>query len=380
MIGQKGLPARAGGIERHVEELSLELTKKGHEVVVFCRSWYSWPIGHYKGIRCVKSGSIPTKHLDAITHTFTSIVKAAKEKVDVFHIHGVGPALLSWLPRLLRPSAKVVVTFHCIDRQHQKWGVIARTALFLGEWIACRVPHVVIVVSKTLQSYCKQRYGIDPIYLPNGTRTPSTISDPSLLASFDLTPNTYLLMCARLVPHKGAHTLIEAWKQLQKTHAHLLFGKKLVIVGGSAFTDAYAASLKTLAEHDDSIVLTGAQYGETLHALFASSYALVHPSTSEGLPITILEAMSHGKCVLSSDIPENLELTLYHGKSFATGKTQDLAEGLAYLLEHPEEIAAIGAEAKQHVADIYNWNDIGEAVSALYDAMHKQKATRLATA
>jgi len=380
MIGQKGLPARAGGIERHVEELSTELVQKGHDVIAFCRFWYSWPIATYKGITCIKTASIPTKHLDAITHTFTSILEANRQKVDVFHIHGVGPALLAWLPRLLRPSAKVVVTFHCIDRQHQKWGFIARTALFVGEWAACHFPHTVIVVSKTLQQYCKTRYNVDPIYLPNGTRSPEKENDQRLLESFNVVPNEYLLMCARLVKHKGAHVLIEAWKKLLTLRPDLIGSKKLVIVGGSAFTDTYVTSLKEMAKNTPSIVLAGAQYGKTLHTLFANSYALVHPSASEGLPITILEAMSYGKCVLSSDIPENLELTLFHGRSFKTGNVDALVTSMIDLLENPEVVKQVGSEAQYHVENMYDWHDIGEAVSQLYNAMNRTTKTQLVIA
>ena len=369
MIGQKGIPAQTGGIERHVEELSAELCARGHDVLVFCRSWYVWPIREHRGVRAVKSYGITTKHLDAISHTLTSIIIAVREKVDVFHFHGVGPALLCWLPKLLRPTAKVVVTFHCIDRHHQKWNVLARTMLHIGERMACTIPDATIAVSKTLETYCRLSFGMNAKYIPNGTQVPMTEPDASLLKPFDLESDNYILMCARLVRHKGAHLLIRAWKELKLREPNLTVGKKLAIVGGSAFTDPYVEELHRLAASDSSIVLTGTQTGETLHSLFANAYAVVHPSESEGLPIAVLEAMSYGKCVLSSDIPENLELTQDHGLTFNTGKMKDLAEKIKNLLENPELVKQVGAQARTHVARTYDWKDIAETTEYLYELL-----------
>lgn len=367
MIGQKGIPARAGGIERHVEELSAELATRGHEVLAFCRAWYVWPIRNHRGVRCIKAWTISTKHLDAIIHTFVSIVLAAREKVDIFHIHGVGPALLAWLPKLLRPSAKVIVTFHCIDRHHQKWGWFARMMLNLGERSAVVFPDATIAVSKTLETYCRMSYGANAKYIPNGTNIPQTDADPTLVKAFGLESGKYLMMCSRLVKHKGAHLLIEAWQQLCKERPDLTKDQKLAIVGGSAFTDAYVQSLKNMIKDDSTIVMTGTQTGATLHALFLNAYTSIHPSESEGLPIAVLEAMSYGKCVLSSDIPENLELTADYGLTFRRGNKTDLKNNIIYLLEHPNEIREIGKKARAHIATTYDWKDIAETTEYLYE-------------
>jgi glycosyltransferase involved in cell wall biosynthesis len=369
MIGQKGIPARSGGIERHVEELSTELVARGHEVLVFCRSWYTWPVRDHRGVRVIKTWSFPSKHLDTITHTFTSILRATQEKVDVYHFHGVGPSLLCWLPKLLRPSAKVIVIFHCIDRHHQKWGGFSRLMLALGERFACTVPDATIAVSKTLETYIRLSYGVTAKYIPNGTHIPMEDADRHLLKPFELVSGRYLIMCARLVRHKGAHTLIAAWKRLKKSHPELVGDRKLAIVGGSAFTDDYVRELHALAADETSIVLTGNQTGETLHALFSGAYAAVHPSESEGLPIAVLEAMSYGKCVLSSDIPENLELTQEHGITFQTGSEKDLTAKLKMLLENPELVKAVGSEARVHIAKHYDWKDIAETTDFLYELL-----------
>lgn len=381
MIGQKGVPAVSGGIERHVEELSAELSARGHEVLAFCRSWYTGRHERefaHRGIRAITVPTIRTKHLDAIVHTFLSILRAAREGADVFHIHGVGPSLLAWLPKLLRPGAAVIVTFHCIDRHHQKWNPLARAALHLGERMSCIAPDATIAVSKTLQSYCRLSYAADTVYVPNGARV-SEAADPSLLAPLGLEAGNYVLFCARLVRHKGAHLLVEAWKLLRASRPDLAGGLKLAIVGGGAFTDGYVAELARLCEGDPSIVLTGQKSGAELDALYRHAALLVHPSESEGLPLTILEGMAHGLCVLSSDIPENRELTEAHGLTFRRGDARDLRAKLEWALANPEAAATIGREARAHVSRAYDWSDIAESTGYLYEAALAERNWQEAT-
>lgn len=367
MIGQKGIPARAGGIERHVEELSAELAARGHNVLVFCRSWYVWPIRDHRGVQCIKSPTIPTKHLDAIVHTFFSIIKAARENVDIFHIHGVGPSILCWLPKLLRPSARVIVTFHSIDRHNEKWGRIARAALSLGERFAVTFPDATIAVSKTLEAYCRMSHGINAKYIPNGTQIPQEDADQTLAKAFGLQSGRYLMMCSRLIRLKAAHILIDAWKQLRNERPDLTVGFKLAIVGGSARTDDYVKSLCDMARDDDSIVMTGTQTGSTLHSLFQNSYACVHPSEVEGLPIAVLEGMSYGKCVLGSDIPGNMELLENYGLTFSRGDIEDLKKQIVFMLENPDAIREIGRNSRAYVAKNYDWKDIAETTEYLYE-------------
>jgi glycosyltransferase involved in cell wall biosynthesis len=367
MIGHKGIPAQAGGIERHVEELSKELITHGHEVTAYCRAWYTSAPENYQGISCVYTPCIKSKHLDAITHTITSIIDATRRKMDVIHIHGVGPALMAWLPKLLRPQTRVIVTFHCVDRHHQKWNAFARLMLHIGEWMACKAADSTVTVSKTLQRYCRIKYNTETMYVPNGTPIPSEPADPEELKPFALEPYKYLMMCSRLVRHKNAHKLIQAWRELRAEQPELTNNWKLAIVGGSAFTDDYVREVEDLANGDSSIVLTGNQTGAALYNLFANAYAIVHPSESEGLPIAILEAMSYGKCVLSSDIPECAELTDQNGLTFQTNNLEELKEKMIMLLEHPDKVEVIGQDARTHVARHYDWKDIAESTTYLYE-------------
>jgi len=374
MIGQKGYPALSGGIEKHVQELSERLKNQNHEVIVFCRGWYSKE-NVYKGkIKRIFVPTVHTKHLDAIIHTFVSIFVAAWMKVDVFHIHGVGPALLAWLPKLLRPSAKVVVTFHSIDRLQQKWGLFARTMLRLGEMAACRLPDKTIVVSKTLLEYTRETYDADPIYIPNGVNIPESKNTVELIKQFNLESNKYFIMVSRLVEHKGQKTLIAAWKKARATEPKLLNDMKLVIVGGGSFTDSYVKELEKMTCGDDSIVLTGEQTGENLHALFFNAYAAIHPSRLEGLPIVILEAMSYGKCVLASDISEHMEIIRDNGLSFKVDDIDELAKNIIMMAETPELAAHVGNESAVFVKNNFSWNEIVDRTEMLYrQTVHLKK-------
>lgn len=362
MIGQKGIPAIQGGVEKHVQELAIRLVSAGEDVVVYTRPWYTAKeIKSYKGARLVSLFSFKSKHLDAITHTALAIFHAAfKEQPDVFHIHAVGPALLAWLPRLLRPSAKVIVTFHCIDRQHQKWGRLARTMLWLGEWSAMKFAHEVIAVSRTLQQYAYEVYKRTVQYIPNGVSKVQRQSANLIKRQFGLDTNSYIVMVARLVRHKGAHYLIEAYEQLETD-------KKLVIVGGSAFTDDYVKELEDLAAKNPNIILTGFQTGIILEELFSNAYCYVLPSESEGLPIALLEAASYGRALIASDIPANLEIVDECGVSFKNTNVDDLAKQIGILLDNPEQVAILGKQARKFVEQYYQWDDVAKRTLRLYE-------------
>ncbi|MFH1173094.1 MAG: glycosyltransferase family 4 protein [bacterium] len=373
MIGQKGMPAIYGGVERHVEELSKRLVKLGHEVYAYTRPYYSVRgQKKYQEVNLVSLPSVHTKHLDAISHTFFATIHALFQDYDIIHYHAVGPSLLSWIPRIFKPGAKVISTFHCIDRKHQKWGWFARLSLRLGELAALKFAHKTITVSKTLQQYCREAYDRDTEYIPNGiNRTEIIQTDSDIQELFNLEKDSYILAVSRLVKHKGLHYLIKAYRQLNTD-------KKLVIVGDSAFTDDYVKGLKSLASGNSNIIFTGWQSGKILDELFSNAYLFVHPSESEGLPLVILEAMSFANCVLASDIPENLEVietrNQAYGFSFKNKEINDLRKQLQYLIDTPEEVKKIGGLAREYVVENYNWLGIAEQTDSLYEETVKQPA------
>lgn len=360
MIGQKGLPAKFGGIETHVTELSTRLVRAGHDVVAYARPWYAdEKIARYNGVAVKYLPSIRSKHLDAISHTFFATVHACLFfRPTVIHFHGVGPSLLAWIPRILRPQAVVISTFHCVDSQHDKWGAFARFMLRLGERASIKFAHTTIAVSKSLTNYIALGYGKRARYIPNGVAVQRVATDDVVIDPFSLRSGDYIAMVSRLVKHKGAHTLIAAWQLAREKRPELLKDTKLAIVGGSAFTDHYVKDLHSKAQGDASIVFTGYQSGAVLKALFAGAKFAVHPSVSEGLPIAVLEAMSYGKAVIASDIAENMEIVADYGVPFAAGNVDELSEKIIELAEDPMTAASIGHMAREFVESEYNWDDI----------------------
>lgn len=387
MIGQKGLPAVWGGVERHVEELATRLVKNGHQVTVYSRRWYSQKRAKYNGLPHRQAGvslrfvpSIHTKNLDAITHTLFSTIDALRRDFDIIHYHGVGPALLSFIPRLLSPRVKVIATFHCQDRLHGKWGLFAKLMLRLGEYAACKFPHETIVVSQTLQKYVKEKYncacpcligrqvpvGKEAIYLPNGVASAQK-SDGRTLVKFGLQKDQYILAVSRLVSHKAIHFLIEAFRQLKKKQPTLSAGLKLVIVGDGSFTDHYVEYLRAMTFDLPDIVFTGWQKGAELADLFSSALFFVHPSQSEGLPLVVLEAMSYEKAVVVSDIPEHQEIIIDKRFLFEHNSVADLTRKLIWILQNPAIRKVAQIQNRQLVEKEYNWETIVPLLEALYE-------------
>ncbi len=366
MIGQKGIPAVYGGIERHVEELSVQLAENGHGVLVYARNWFTpKKITSYKGVKIIHTPTIHTKNLDAIFHTFISTVHAIFQKPDVIHYHGVGPSLMAWIPRVFAPSIKVVATFHCIDRYHQKWGFVAKTMLALGEMAACTFPHETITVSKTLHNYCVNEHQCNTSYIPNGVNLPK-LKAANKNMPYNLKSGKYILMVSRLVRHKGAHYLIRAWKDAQKKYRGLLKDYKLVIAGDGVFTDRYVNELHDMVGNDKSIVFTGWVRGEKLENLYRNCALLVHPSENEGLPISVLEAMSFAKPVLLSDIPEHMEIVNDRRFLFANTNVDSLTNKLVALLKNTELCKENGGKNRMIVARKYDWQDIAERTEMVY--------------
>ena len=368
-IGQKGIPAKFGGVEKHVEDLSRRLAAAGHEVIVYTRPNYTDPqLGIWQGVKLISLPSIGTKHLDAITHTIRAILNVARREVDVIHFHSIGPSSLIWLIKLIKPKTPVVATFHMQCYHHQKWGRAARLYLKFGEWVCCNFADRTLVVSRTLQKYAAEKYRKPIIYIPNGVEI-RNVTGAENIKAWELAPNNYIVAVSRLVRHKGLQYLIKAFKNLRTD-------KKLVIVGDGAFIDKYVAELKAMARGDERIIFTGNQIGSALDELFANAYLFVQPSESEGLSIALLEAMSYGRGALVSDIPENLEAVGEQGITFKNKSVRDLREKLTELMLNSEQVSENGRLNRERVRVHYNWNDIAMEIGQIYDQVLKDNEAK----
>ena len=357
MIGQKGIPALYGGIERHVEEIARRLVVKGHEVSVYCRLHYTPTGGSYHGVELVRLPSLRTKHLDTITHVALSTAHAMTRDFDVLHFHALGPSLFAGPPRAL--GRATVVTVHGLDWQREKWGRFAQWALKQCEGPAVRFPDRTIVVSQTLREYFTSHYGRDTVTIPNGTVLPEP-RPANKIHRYGLEAGKYVLFVGRLVPEKGVHFLCEAWSRLDTDLT-------LAICGGSAGSDDYVRQIAQSA--GPRVKMLDYVYGEGLEELYSNAYVVCLPSTVEGLSLVLLEALSYGRCVLVSDIPENVEVTRDAAPTFRTKDVADLSTQLGRLLAEPGLVHAYEAKARGHIAAHYSWDRVVDATVGVYEAV-----------
>ncbi|RYJ03552.1 MAG: glycosyltransferase, partial [Actinomycetales bacterium] len=363
MIGTRGIPARSGGVEHHVEELSARLADRGHDVTVFCRPGYAPEAGpSYRGVRL---RSLPTVHMkggEALVHSGFGAMSAAGHRFDVAHFHAMGPGLFTPVCRTIARCA-IVQTIHGLDDQRDKWGGSAQRLLRTGALLSAHVPDEVVVVSRALGDHYRERYGRYTTYITNGApQLPP--GDLRLLQGMGLTAGQFLLFVGRLVPEKDPALLIRAYR---KAPGDL----PLVIVGDSSDTDEYVGQLRTLAAADPRVRLMGGRYGDELAALFAGARLFVQPSRLEGLPITLLEAAAAGLPLLCSDIPPHLEVlgSLGPGRTtFRTGDVASLATALRMVLAMSDDAAFASAHAfRSSVAARYDWDVATDLLEATYE-------------
>ena len=379
MIGHKRIPSREGGVEIVVEELAVRMAAMGHKVEAYNRyghhvsgKKYDEEYGrgdrkYYKGIRVRIIPTFKSSKLNAIVYSFLATLRALFMPYDVLHYHAEGPCAMLWLPKLF--GKRVVATIHGLDWQRAKWGKFASFVIKFGEKMAAKYADEVIVLSENVQRYFKDTYGRDTIFIPNGIDCPEQKRAELITEKFGLKENGYFLFLARIVPEKGLHYLIEAFRELDTD-------KKLVIAGGNSHSAEYMEKIQSMAAADERIVMTDFVQGQVLAELYSSAYAFVLPSDVEGMSISLLEAMSYGNCCLVSDICENTEVVEDKALTFRKGNVKDLRAKLKYLLEHPEIAERYKQESSDFICSKYNWDDVVERTLQIYDGSHTEAAKK----
>lgn len=361
MLGHKYIPSREGGIEVVVGELATRMVKKGHNVTCYNRkknkTGDKQKLKEYEGVRLKDVFTINRKGLAAMTSSFFASLAASFGKYDVIHIHAEGPAFFSFIPHLFHK--KVIVTIHGLDWDRAKWSGFAKWYIKQGEKNAVKYADEIIVLSQNVKEYFKKKYGRETTYIPNGVNIPE-LKEPLEIKKWGLEKDNYILYLGRLVPEKGEHYLIEAFKQIKTD-------KKLVIAGGSSDTNEYEAELKQLSKGDDRIVLTGFVQGRILEELYSNAYIYCLPSDLEGMPLSLLEAMSYGNCCLVSDIDECKQVVEEKGVLFKKGNIMDLKDKLEWMIKDKENNCKYKYEASKFIINKYNWDNIVDITLGLYE-------------
>lgn len=366
MLGLRGVPQVQGGVEKHVEELARVFVEKGWDVEVLGRKPYLTHKQPYQweGVQVTPLWAPLSTKFEAIAHTFLGVLVAAVRRPDILHIHAIGPALLTPLARLF--GLKTVVTHHGFDYNRDKWGGLARKMLKTGEWAGMRFASQRIAVSRHIVETMAERYHVSAQFIPNGVTLRESAGTSDVLQRFGLVKKQYVVMVARIVPEKNQHDLITAFASMQAAGYHT--DKKLAIVGAADHQSPYVDQVKALAAKTPNVVLTGMQRGDDLAALYSNAALFVLPSSHEGMPIAMMEAMGYGLPVLASNITANLEVGLPEGGYFPLGDTQALAKQMAEKLDKP--LSSKQAEAQSaEVAATYGWSGIADQTLAVYQRL-----------
>lgn len=365
MFGQKRIPSREGGVEIVVEELSKRMVQNGNVVTCYNRRGHhvsgsefdSKEVKNYEGINIKTVPTIEKKGLAAVSSSFFAALCCAVGKYDVVHIHAEGPAFFSWLPKLFHK--RVVVTIHGIDWQREKWkSGFASKFIRQGEKNAVKYADEIIVLSKGVQNYFMDTYGRETYFIPNGVNKLKK-KEIKEISKWGLEKDGYILFLGRIVPEKGEHYLIEAWEKINTN-------KKLVIAGGISDTAEYVKKLKDLANGNDGIIFTGFVQGRTLEELYSNAFIYCIPSDLEGMPISLLEAMSYGNCCVVSNIPECTEVVEDRAIVFEKSCVEDLQEKLEWLLSHEEVVKKYKTEASDFICKKYSWDDVVDKTQRIY--------------
>ena len=359
MFGHKRIPSRDGGVEVVVGELSSRMAALGHDVVCYNRGSASMKQTVYQGVRLKTVLTIDKKGLAAVTSSFFAALAVAFSNADVCHIHAEGPAFMSFLPKLF--GKRVIVTVHGLDWQREKWqsGFGAKYIRW-GEKMAVRFADEIIVLSRNVQDYFLREYGRITHFISNGVSKPQKLLPDQITVQFGLYGDDYILFLGRLVPEKGVHHLIDAF---MKTRTE----KRLVIAGGSSDTDAYVENLKRQAEGDSRILFTGFVQGKLLEELYSNAYLYALPSDLEGMPLSLLEAMSYDNCCVVSDIPECTEVVENRAVQFHKGNAQSLQDTLQTLCNDSQMVEQYRESASAFICEKYSWDDVVAKTLELYE-------------
>lgn len=366
MLGHKRIPSREGGVEIVVEELATRMAAMGHQVTCLNRAgrhvsgkeFETEARKEYRGVRIKRVLTLDKKGLAAMTASVTGAIAAAFGPYDVVHFHAEGPCAMLWLPKLF--GKRCIATIHGLDHQRAKWGRFAKAYIMLGEKCAARYADEIIVLSYGVRQYFLDTYRRRTVMIPNGVSRPQCREAMEITEKFGLKKNEYILFLGRLVPEKGITYLIEAYQKLNTN-------KKLVIAGGSSDTQDYAAQLKAQAGDNPQIVFTGFVQGRLLEELYSNAYIYVLPSDLEGMPLSLLEAMSYGNCCVTSDIEECAAVMEEHGLTFPKADTKALQKLLQRLCDEPQTVAHYQEHAADYITGRFNWDDVTEQTLQLYE-------------
>jgi glycosyltransferase involved in cell wall biosynthesis len=355
-IGGRGVAANYSGIETYYAEIGSRLAAHGHAVTAYCRKNFTPDIETYRGIIVRRLPAPASKHFETITHSVLSTLDSLWRPYDIIQYHAIGSAPLALLPRAF--GKVTVVSVRGLDWQRGKWGTVARSVLKAGEWASARCPTETAVVSRTLQRHYHEQHGKNPVCIQNPV-TPVTHVAPDKIRELGFEKDGFILFAGRISPEKHVDVLLKALAPLRGIRP-----MKIAIAGGSSYSEDYIKLVKSLAW--DDVVFLGNVDRQVMAELFSNCYFYVLPSAMEGLSISLLEALSFGNCIVTTAIPENLEVIGDAGFSFPVGDAESLRETAKQLLLEPALVDEYRRKARARADAQPDWDETAKRTERFY--------------
>jgi len=374
LVGSRGIPPRYGGAETFVYELSKRL-KDFFDVYVSCES-DRFDIDVFEGINRVHiwARHTPTMTIPVIYDIIATLYLLKKVRdVDVIYYVAPDGAFASILAKLSRKRVivntdgiewkRLLIRMRFVPWYQKPIYLITSIAMFISEFLACKIPDVTIADSLTIKKYLENKWRPRRVeYIAYGIRElPKTDENRKIeiLKRLGLERNRYYLTIGRIVAENNIHLEIEAFKKTKTDN-------KLVIVGPINPRDPYVKHLFRLRLRggDKRIIFTGGIYDpETIYTLRSECKAYIHPYTVGGTNPSLLEQLQFNKPIIAYDVPFHREILRDKAIYF---KTKDELIDIIHSLEKSATLIV-----NYKVLRLFTWNYIFKKYGELFFSLLK---------
>ena len=355
LLGSRGIPACYGGYETLMEEVSVRLAERGHDVTVYCRSHYTpREMRRHRGVSLAVLPTLRGKYFDTPVHSLLSALHCFGKGYDAaLMVNAANAMFVPWMRLAGVPTALHV---DGIEKRRAKWGPLGRLVYAVSERLACVVPNQLISDAEVIHDHYLERYdaasrlityGVDP-------RPPET---RGILEQLGLEERRYFLYVSRFEPENNPHRIARAY-------ARVGGDVPLVMVGDAPYADRFIAGFRD--EADPRVLFPGAIYGDGYRELLSHALAYVHGTEVGGTHPALVEAMGYGNCLMVNDAPENREVVGDCGLWFRAQDEDSLVDAFEHVLGRPEETAERRQQAADRAARRYSWDAVTEQYEDLF--------------
>lgn len=349
ILGIRGVPALHGGFETFAENLAIYLVSRGWKVTVYCQESTTDFTDMFSSEWCgVDRVHIPVQDGGAIAtikFDYLSVKHALKQSGLVLTL-GYNTALFNLLFRL--KGKKNLINMDGIEWKRDKWTWYEKAWLYINERIGCLIGHHLIADHPEIKNHLSTRVNSEKVtMIPYGARCVKS-ANKSLLASYALEENSYVLLIARPEPENSILEIISAFSAKIR-------GKNLVVLGKYDRKNSYQNQVLEAAS--DEVKFLGAIYDhDILDALRFYSCLYVHGHTVGGTNPSLIEALGSGQGVLAHNNKFNRWVA---GNGAAYFKDQqECTEQLDSLLLDEEILRKMSEFSRRRFNENFTWDTI----------------------